>query len=196
MEVTVAESNLPAKSFMRDSRGVPTPSRRVSELIARLLSHYWTADDHPAMRQAQAEDWIEDLVELPTECVEEACREWRQTQTRRPVPSEIRILAITAQARMRDRSILALPAPELSDEEILKAITARFGPGWDRCYFGDRLMSEPRTGRYCAAAILAATHAVPKKAAAERKPPTYEDPDALRRGRVALGLEDDLPEER
>jgi hypothetical protein len=26
--------------------------------------------------------------------------------------------------------------------------------------------------------------------------PAYEDPDALRRGRVALGLENDLPEER
>jgi hypothetical protein len=32
--------------------------------------------------------------------------------------------------------------------------------------------------------------------ATEHKPPAYEDPDALRRGRVALGLEDDLPEVR
>jgi hypothetical protein len=32
--------------------------------------------------------------------------------------------------------------------------------------------------------------------AIERKPPAYEDPDALQRGRIALGLENDLPEER
>jgi hypothetical protein len=32
--------------------------------------------------------------------------------------------------------------------------------------------------------------------ATERKPSAYEDPDALRRGRVALGLENDLTEER
>jgi hypothetical protein len=32
--------------------------------------------------------------------------------------------------------------------------------------------------------------------ATEHKPSAYEDPDALRRGRVALGLENDLTEER
>jgi hypothetical protein len=46
--------------------------------------------------------------------------------------------------------------------------------------------------RMTQAQILAA-HGV---SATERKPSAYEDPDALRRGRVALGLENDLSEER
>lgn len=69
------------------------------ELVARLMNHYWTADDHPAMRQAQAEDWLEDLAELPPEVVAAACREWRQSSHKRPTPHDIRSLAIAEQRK-------------------------------------------------------------------------------------------------
>jgi hypothetical protein len=63
--------------------------RNVSALVSRLLVHYWTADDHPAIRQAQIEDWIEDLVDFKFEDIEAACGEWRRTQIHRPTPAHI-----------------------------------------------------------------------------------------------------------
>jgi hypothetical protein len=65
------------------------------------MNHYWTSDDPIAMRQAQIEDWIDDLIEFPLHAIEEAIREWRQTQTRRPTPAQIRSLAVAAQRASR-----------------------------------------------------------------------------------------------
>jgi hypothetical protein len=67
--------------------------------VARLMSHYWTADDPEATRQAQLEDWIEDLVEFSTEAIQAACTEWRRCSRVRPTPHDIRTLAAAAQAR-------------------------------------------------------------------------------------------------
>lgn len=58
------------------------------------------------------EDWIEDLMEFDPEIVEGACREWRQTERRRPTPADIRLLAIAEQRRLHP----ALPAPEPREE--------------------------------------------------------------------------------
>jgi hypothetical protein len=82
-------------------------------LIARLMSHYWTADDPPEIRRAQAEDWIDDLVEYGPDVVAIACGEWRRTKTRRPTPAEIRMLAIAAQ---RERAELS-DVPQITDGE-------------------------------------------------------------------------------
>src|SRR5262245_12290821 len=87
------------RSSSRASQEQQTNSRRIAELVARLLTHYWTADDHRAMRQAQAEDWLEDLAEFPVDVVEVACREWRQSSLRRPTPYEIRSLAVVEQRK-------------------------------------------------------------------------------------------------
>jgi len=76
----------------------------MAELIARLLSHYWTADDHPAMRQAQAEDWLDDLTEFDGDVVALACQEWRQSYNRRPTPHDIREACIREASRRRERS--------------------------------------------------------------------------------------------
>lgn len=77
------------------------------------MNHYWTDNDHLATRQAQVEDWIEDLGEFPIGFVEEACREWRQTETRRPTPAAIRKLAIVAQRARREM----LAITDRSEEE-------------------------------------------------------------------------------
>ncbi len=71
--------------------------RLVSEQISRLLGHYWTADDHPAARTAQAEDWMEDFGSFPAEWVREACKQWRRTERRRPTPADIRELVLAEQ---------------------------------------------------------------------------------------------------
>jgi hypothetical protein len=87
------------------------------------MNHYWTADDHPAMRQAQIEDWLEDLAQFDMVDVKAACREWRRTHDRRPTPANIRIMTIAAQ---RERAPALLPKwarppeperPPLSEDE-------------------------------------------------------------------------------
>jgi len=83
----------------------------ISSLIARLMNHYWTGDDPPEIRRAQAEDWIDDLVELGPDIVAFACGEWRRTKSKRPTPAEIRIIAI---AEQRERAAHS-DAPQISD---------------------------------------------------------------------------------
>jgi hypothetical protein len=67
-------------------------SRQRGELVSRLLSHFWTSDDHPTSRQAQIEDWLEDLDDYTPQQVEDACRKWRRSSSRRPTPHDIRKL--------------------------------------------------------------------------------------------------------
>jgi hypothetical protein len=93
------------------------------------MNHYWTSDDHPAIRQAQIEDWIEDLIEFPIDIVEEACREWRQTQDRRPTPSAIRTLAIVAQRSRRE--LLAI-TDRGQDADILARCRELYGTCTER----------------------------------------------------------------
>lgn len=104
------DQNLPARIYSRERGERPKHSTLVSALVARLLNHYWTANDPPAMRQAQIEDWLEDVTEFSIEHVEGACREWRRSGQRRPLPSDIRTLAIAEQRRAVERAEMrALP---------------------------------------------------------------------------------------
>jgi hypothetical protein len=79
--------------------------------VTKLLSHYWTADEHPAARQAQVEDWIDDLVEFGSGVVQEACTDWRRAEHRRPLPADIRALCVVERDRRAWRATRALPAP-------------------------------------------------------------------------------------
>ena len=80
--------------------------REISATITRLLAHYWIANDRVETRQAQIEDWVEDLVEFGPACVREACREWRQNGERRPLPTDIRALCLAAANAERDRTAI------------------------------------------------------------------------------------------
>ncbi len=87
---------------MRSPSAQPRPSQSVNEreIAARvmtLLSHYWTAADSPEFRKLQMNDWLDDLSPFPAMFVAEACKDWRQTQTRRPTPAEI--LKLTREAK-------------------------------------------------------------------------------------------------
>jgi hypothetical protein len=102
----------------------------VSALVSKLLSHYWTADDHPATRQAQIEDWIEDLVDFKIEDVEAACREWRRTQTHRPTPAQI--IALVRQCR-RSQSVAEITYHHVTEAEMQEKADQRrkMAPLWD-----------------------------------------------------------------
>lgn len=81
--------------------GTSNTARQISSLVARLLSHFWTADDHPAAREAQITDWIGDLLMFSADTVSRACGEWRRTQTKRPMIADIRKLCIEFHATER-----------------------------------------------------------------------------------------------
>jgi hypothetical protein len=139
MVMTEDTNYLPAKNSRSDSPMPPTHTKLVSELVRRLLNHYWTADDHPAMRREQGADWIEDLVEFPVECIDEACREWRRTQNKRPTPADIRALAAADQQRRAERQkLVALPPPQLTYAQIVQRIDEQFrSEDWMTCWWGD-----------------------------------------------------------
>jgi hypothetical protein len=77
------------------------PQRERAALIARLLNHFWTAADPPAVRQAQIEDWLEDLREFAYDDISAACRDWRRAHTKRPSIAEIRNLCREAHQQPR-----------------------------------------------------------------------------------------------
>jgi hypothetical protein len=122
------------------------------------------------MRREQGADWIEDLVEFPVECIEEACREWRRSQPdKRPTPGHIRMLAIAEQRRRNpppEPVYLPLPEPRMADPVERAEMARRMGE---------------------LARIVATGHAMP---AVTIHHPAYEDPEALRRARIELGLEE------
>jgi hypothetical protein len=79
------------------------------------------SDDPADARQVQIEDWLQDLGEFPSALVESACRHWRQNETRRPTPAEIRkIVGIELQRRSR-------ALPDLTkDTEIIQRCKALY----------------------------------------------------------------------
>ena len=89
----------------------PATVSAISLLVTKLLSHYWTSEEHAAARQAQVEDWIDDLVEFGSGVVQEACAEWRRSETRRPLPADIRKLCAEERDRREWRATRALPPP-------------------------------------------------------------------------------------
>jgi hypothetical protein len=126
LQMVMLQSKLPAITSSREEPERQRHITNVSVLVTRLLAHYWAETDHPATRQAQIEDWIEDLVEFPIECVEEACKSWRRTQTRRPTPFEVRSLATAAQVATHPR----LEAPRsaaMTPEQILERCEEIYG---------------------------------------------------------------------
>jgi hypothetical protein len=95
----------------------------VSALVSRLLSHYWTADDPPATRQAQLEDWIEDLACYSTVIIEGALLVWRREENRRPTPADIIKIAdrmLAAEQRKLQPPLRPEPAPVHTDRTLVE----------------------------------------------------------------------------
>lgn len=77
------------------------------------MTHYWSSTEPAAVRQAQLNDWLEDLEEFPAVLVGEACREYRRgaDRGRRPMPGDIRMICIRIRVadatRVADRKAIA-----------------------------------------------------------------------------------------
>jgi hypothetical protein len=69
----------------------------IADAVTRLLSHFGTTDEPHGVRQAIAQDWVDDLEEFTLPQVQWAAREWRRIYATRPTIAEIRKLAIQAQ---------------------------------------------------------------------------------------------------
>ena len=163
----------------------------VAGIIARLLLHYYLPGElSDAARKAIADDWLEDLVEFDPATVAHACREWRRTSSRRPTPSDIRVICIAEQRERQEHRAITGPTSagrELSYHERKAALERLRLENRDaEIANGERLknireelagMKRP-TMRHVAAAALGVK-------ARER----INDPAELRAGRIALGLE-------
>ena len=118
--------SLPQKSFTKAPQEQLRHERRVAELVSNLLFHFWTADDPPAVREAQIADWLDDLVEYNDSIVEEALRMWRRANSRRPTPHDIRALC---------QAEIAYRAPRKRDPE----------PDWEAIAQQRHEATRPRT---------------------------------------------------
>ncbi len=152
-------------------------------MIARLLLHYRGMDLPVSAQEMIAEDWLEDLGEFDIDVIQFACREWRQAQRHRPTPADIRLLAIAEHRRRNpipEPPYIPPPAPRHRTPEDIAAVEANMRIFFER----NRKAFSPEAGT-----TQAQINEAMGVAATERKP-TYEDPEALRRGRIELGLEE------
>jgi hypothetical protein len=62
--------------------------------ISTLLAHYWQDGDDVTTKTMVGIDWIEALEVFPQTAIEKACRWWRDNETRKPKPADIRRLTI------------------------------------------------------------------------------------------------------
>lgn len=86
------------------------------------MAHYWVANESPKLRAALAADWLDDLAEFHESIVAMACRDWRQTETRRPTPAEIRKLCLEV---TRVYEPPPKPAPPENPQQIAARIAER-----------------------------------------------------------------------
>lgn len=83
----------------------------MAALVTRLLSHYWTADDHEAIRKAQVIDWLHDMMAFDVEVFAEACSRWRIKETHRPVIADIFKLCEEVAEMRQPAAVWTLPPP-------------------------------------------------------------------------------------
>lgn len=78
------------KTHLSEASSADDFAAEKGEAIGLLLTHYGIRDDLDEATIARiARDWREDLASYPLADVEEACRQYRRTATRRPVPADI-----------------------------------------------------------------------------------------------------------
>jgi len=94
--------------------------------IATLLAHYFVATAHESVNAMIAQDWLDSLAPLPKTAIAEACAWWRDNETRKPKPADIRKKAIEIfgesewERLMRLKIIAAsvpVAAPEVKKQE-------------------------------------------------------------------------------
>lgn len=91
----------------------------IADTIARLFSHFATANEPLAVRRSIARDWLEDLAEFTPRQVAWAAREWRRSQSFRPTIADIRRLAINSQHAELERRAIAENTRRGLDQETI-----------------------------------------------------------------------------
>lgn len=160
--------------------------RDVAGIIARLLLHYYSPGDlSEAARKAMAQDWVEDLVEFGPTAVSQGCREWRQTQSKRPTPADIRRLCIESQNRRRENAVRSLPPPPDAERPPMTAKERA-----ECMALADKAIRHlkrlPLESQPTGYGVMGHDTASPRQ---QRLRDRINDPDELRAGRIALGLE-------
>ena len=165
---------------MRQQTTSSTTSRPadILALVSRLMGHYWLPTEPEPVRRAQLEDWLEDLIEFSTAAVAAACREWRQTKSKRPTPADIRKLCIVSQNRRRETEAKALPPPVRQPEPEPEPMSEE-----DRAYC--ILLAEKEIRRL---KRIPADKPTGYGVELVRKERTYTA-EEMRRARIALGIE-------
>jgi hypothetical protein len=173
---------------------------QILAMVSRLLSHYWLATEPEPVRRAQLEDWLEDLAEFGPAAVANACRDWRQQPgARRPLPGDIRKLCIEAQTAQRERLAHA-PAARAADvdayarsvgwkseaerREAIRRDEAGREARWERARLVREELAATGSGGHRHASRAAAA-ALKANGVSVRE----EDPEELRKARIALGIE-------
>jgi hypothetical protein len=87
--------------------------------IATLLSHYYHATNDVNINMAVATDWVDCLRVFPQAAIEKACAQWRDTEKRKPTPSDIRSKAIAAFGEIEWNKLMRLK--ELAELPIVEA---------------------------------------------------------------------------
>ena len=138
-------SNLPQRNSSKAPSEALKRDKLIAEQIWRLMTHYWIADDSSEVRQAQIEDWLEDMAEFGPEIVRQACAEWRQTQTRRPAPAELRTIAVQIRRRQNPEPepVYLPPPPTRMEDPVKRAEMARLAGELGRAL---RLRGEAEAG--------------------------------------------------
>ena len=114
------------------------PGRRedISALLTRLRGHYFVPNMSPALAQALAEDWADDLGGFPLWAVKAACDRYRRNEeTKTPKPAAVMGFArdeIQDEAREMDAIELALSSKPGTSEPPPRATPEQVGAIIDR----------------------------------------------------------------
>ena len=76
-----------------------------------MLSHFWTANEDARLRREQIHDWLDDLGAFASSIVASAVTEWRQTQSKRPVPADIRTICLRLEREAKEDRERHRPLP-------------------------------------------------------------------------------------
>lgn len=131
--VTATEKQAAVAYLKAVREACPAPSPEwLKGRVATLLSHYYAATAHEGINAMVAHDWLESLAVLPQSAIAEACATWRDNETRKPTPAQIRKLAIRAFGEAEWERLMRLKAIAACPVSDTLAPAAKPGEKWEK----------------------------------------------------------------
>jgi hypothetical protein len=137
-----------------------------------LLSHYWTGNEDARLRREQIHDWLDDLGAFASSIVASAVTEWRQTQSKRPSPADIRTICLRLEREAKEDRERHRPMPASRQIEAIPPSPDTVRDNWRSITFSG--LSEAERDLYrasCAEATERARREIAMRA------PRLETPD-------------------